>query len=148
MPRCPHPAPDWGTLEIGYRDEFGSIATDVYAAAGRVWGRARDYAARVLHDFDDARARTMPLRAAAQVTRARDEKSREISALDAYLFQTFRRVVLAELEKDDNRHRLESEACYVAEWDAQASNVAPDIARGDRRHDGRVDALSLRVADA
>ena len=34
MPRYPHPTLDWGTLEIGYTDEFGEVAPDVYDAAG------------------------------------------------------------------------------------------------------------------
>ena len=123
MPHHPHPTPDWGTLEIGYTDEFGTVAPDVYEAAGRVWRRAQDYAARVLHDSDDARARTLLLRAASQVTMARDEREHHVNKLDGYLLQTFKRVVLAELEKDDNRRRFESDAGFQAEWHAQASNV-------------------------
>lgn len=123
MPRHPPPTPDWGTLDIGYTDEFGAVAPDVYAAAGRVWRRAQEYAARVLNDADDARASTLLLKAAAQTTRARDEKAREIKELDGYLWQTFKRVVLAELEKDNNRRRFEADACLEAKWHAQASNV-------------------------
>jgi DNA-directed RNA polymerase specialized sigma24 family protein len=123
MPRQPHPTSDWGTLEIGYTDEFGTVAPDVYEAAGRAWRRAQDYAARVLHDADDARARTLLLKAASQVTRARDEKGHQVTELDGYLLRTFKRVVLAESEKDHNRRRFESEAGFEAEWQAQASNV-------------------------
>lgn len=123
MPRHPHPIPDWGTLEIGYTDEYGAVVPDVYAAAGRVWRQARDYAARVLRDVDEARARTLLLKAAAQVTRARDEKAREIYELDAYLLRTFKRVVLAEFDKDANRRRLESGLGVGVEWHAQANNV-------------------------
>lgn len=123
MPRQPHPTPDWGILEFGYKDEFGTIAPDVYEAAGRVWRRACDFAARVLRDADDARARTLLIKAASQVTRARDEKGNQIDELDGYILQTFRRLVLAESEKDNNRRRLESEAGFESEWHAQASNV-------------------------
>lgn len=121
MPQRPHPTPDWGTLEIGYKDEFGHIAPDIYEAAGRIWRRAQDYASRVLHD--DARARTLLLKAASQVTRARDEREHQVNELDGYLLQTFKRLVLAELEKDDNRRRFEADAGFQAEWHAQASNV-------------------------
>ncbi len=131
MPRHPHPTPDWGTLEIGYTDEFGAVASDVYASAGRVWRKAQDYAARVLQDFDEARARTLLLKAAAQTTRARDENSHRIDELDGYLFQTFKRVVLAELQKDNNRRRFESEAHIETEWHAQASNVERRILLGE-----------------
>ncbi len=123
MPRQPHPTPDWGTLEIGYTDEFGTVAPDVYEAAGRVWRRARDFAQRVLRDADDARARTLLLRAASQVTRARDERGQHVDELDGYLLQAFRRVVLAESEKDENRRRFESEAGFETELRSQASNV-------------------------
>ncbi|MCA1636709.1 MAG: hypothetical protein LC802_24350 [Acidobacteria bacterium] len=131
MPRHPHPTPDWGTLEIGYTDEFGAVAPDVYMSAGRVWRKAQDYAARVLHDFDEARARTLLLKAAAQTTRARDENPHRIDELDGYLFQTFKRVVLAELQKDNNRRRFEGEAHIETEWHAQSSNVERRILLGE-----------------
>jgi hypothetical protein len=123
MPRHPHPTPDWGTLAIGYTDEFGKVAPDVYETAGRIWRRARDFAQRVLQDADEARARTLLLKAASQVTRARDERGHHVNELDGYLLQTFKRIVLAESERDDNRRRFESEAGLGTEWRSQASNV-------------------------
>lgn len=123
MPRHPHPTPDWGTLEIGYTDEFGAVAPDVYEAAGRVLRRAREYAARLFGEADDARAHTLLLKAAAQVTRARDERAHHVNELEGYLFQTYKRLALAELEKENNRRRLETEAGARSEWHAQASNV-------------------------
>lgn len=123
MPRHPHPTPDWGTLVISYTDEFGKVAPDVYDSAGRIWRRARDFAQRVLQDGDEARARTMLLKAASQVTRARDEQGHHVNELDGYLLQTFKRIVLAESERDDNRRRFESEAFLETEWRSQASNV-------------------------
>lgn len=123
MPRHPHPTPDWGTLAFGYTDEFGKVAPDVYETAGRVWRRARDFAQRVLQDADEARARTLLLKAASQVTRARDERGHHVNELDGYLLQTFKRIVLAESERDDNRRRFESEAGLGTEWQSQASNV-------------------------
>lgn len=123
MPRRSHPTPEWGTLEIGYTDEFGPIAPDLYAAAGRIWRQSQAYAARVLPGSDQAQTRTLLLKAAAQVTRARAEKAQQVKELDGYLFQTFKRVILAELEKDNNRRRFETEAHLDAEWQAQATNV-------------------------
>lgn len=131
MLRRPHPISDWGTLEIGYTDEFGVIAPDVYEAAGRIWQRACEFAARALHDADDARARTLLLKAASQVTRARDERGRHINELDGYIFQTFRHVVFAESEKDHNRRRFESAAGFETEWRSQASNVERRILLGE-----------------
>jgi DNA-directed RNA polymerase specialized sigma24 family protein len=114
---------EWGLLETTYLDEFGAIAPDVYAAACRIWQRSKDYGARVLIDKDVARIRTLMLKAAARVTRARDEKSHEIKELDGYLFQTFKHIILSELENDNNRLRFETKACLDAEWQDQANNV-------------------------
>ena len=123
MPQHPHPTAEWFALESAYTDEFGQIAPDVYATAGKLWPPAQVYAARTLADGDAARARTLLVKAAAQVTRARDEKSHAIRDLDGYLFQTFKRIVLAELEKDDNRRRFEAQADPQREWQAQADGV-------------------------
>jgi DNA-directed RNA polymerase specialized sigma24 family protein len=123
MPRSPHSTAEWGTLEVGYKDEFGAVAPDLYAAAGRLQRLAEAYAARVLSCSDPARIVTLLLKAAAQVTRARDERSQPVHEVDGYLFQTFKHVVLAELEKDNNRLRYEAEAHLNAEWHAQATNV-------------------------
>lgn len=103
----------------------------MYAAAGRVWRQSRVYAARVLADEDDAQARSLLLRAAALTTRAREERSRLIKDLDGYLFQTFKRLALAEAEKEGNRRRLESEAHFEAELRAQATNVERRILLGE-----------------
>jgi hypothetical protein len=123
MPRPPHATLDWGILETDYTDEFGRVAPDVYAAAGRVWQQAQSYASRVLPGSDTARVRTLLLKSAAQVTRARDRKQGQIVELDAYLFQTFKRAVLAELDKDNNRNRFECEAQLDAELRGQVDNV-------------------------
>jgi DNA-directed RNA polymerase specialized sigma24 family protein len=123
MPRQPHHSPHWGALETGYTDEFGTVAPDVYAAAARVWPRAQEFAERVLRVDDESRAHALLLKAAAHTTRARDERAHRINELDGYLFQAYKRLILAELEKDNNRRRFEAEARVGAEWHAQASNV-------------------------
>jgi hypothetical protein len=123
MRRHPHPALEWGNLETIFVDEFGPIAPDVYTAAGNIWQQAQEYASRVLNSDDQARARTLLMKAAAQVTRARDEKLHQINELEGYLYQTFKRVILAELEKDNNRRRFETQAHLNLEWQAQATNV-------------------------
>lgn len=114
---------EWDTLENSYTDQFGLIAPDVYAAAGRIWRQARIYAGRVLSDNDPARARTLLLKAAAQVTRARDERHAQVDEIEGYLFQTFKRIVLAELEKDSNRRHFESQVRINAELRGQVDNV-------------------------
>lgn len=115
--------PAWDTLEPAYIDEFGPIARDVYAAAGNLWPSAHAYASRVLLDADPSRALTLLLKTAAQVTRTRARKFSLIDNLDGYLFQSFTRVVFAELEKDSNRRRFEAQARVDAELNGQADNV-------------------------
>jgi hypothetical protein len=123
MPRHPHATLDWGTLETAYTDEFGRVAPDVFAAAGRLWQQAQAYASHILPDNDPALIRTLLIKSAARVTRAREEQSQPITELDGYLFQTFKHVVLAALEKDNNRLRFETEAEINAELHGQIDNV-------------------------
>jgi hypothetical protein len=118
-----HPYPDWNTLDRAYVDEFGPIAPDVYASAGDLWPQACGYASRILLDNDLARTRTLLLKAAAQVTRARDEKGAQINELNGYLFVTFKHVVHAELEKDKNRRHFEARVSPDVELRGQAENV-------------------------
>lgn len=115
--------PEWGAVEDRYADEFGLIAPDVYAASCRLWPQARKRAQRMLNDNDTARAQTLLLKAAAQVTRAREGRCDQILELDAYLFQAFKRVLLSEASKDDNRRRFEQHAQLQAELRGQAENV-------------------------
>jgi hypothetical protein len=117
------PFPDWDTLDSAYVDEFGPIAPDVYASAGALWPQACSYASRILLDNDLARTRTLLLKAAAQVTRARDEKRAQINELGGYLFVSFKHAVHAELEKDKNRRRFEAGVVSDAELRGQAENV-------------------------
>jgi hypothetical protein len=123
MPQHPHATFDWGTLNTVYTDEFGQIAPDVFAAAGRLWQQAQGYAAHVFPNDDPARVRTLLLKAAAQVTRARDEKAHPINELEGYLFQAFKHVVLAELQKESNRLRFETQAHLNAELRGQIETV-------------------------
>jgi DNA-directed RNA polymerase specialized sigma24 family protein len=124
MQLLPHPASDWGTLETSYTDEFGPIAPDVYASAGRLWRQAQAFTSRTLaSDGGPERASTLLLKAAAQVTSSRDEKTHQIHQLDGYLFKTFKRVVLAELAKDENRRRYETEAWLGSELGGMIENV-------------------------
>jgi DNA-directed RNA polymerase specialized sigma24 family protein len=114
---------EWDSIEGSYADEFGLVAPDVYACANEIRPQARNHAARVLLDNDAARADTLLLKAAAQVTRAHSAEPGRIDDLRGYLFQTFRRILLAELEKDKNRRRFESRSQPDAELRGQAENV-------------------------
>jgi len=111
------------SIESAYTDEFGLVTPDVYACANVIRPQARAYAARLLMYNDAARADTLLLRAASQVTRVYEENPGQIEDLHSYLFQSFKRVLLAELKKDNNRRRFEAEASSAAELRGQADNV-------------------------
>jgi DNA-directed RNA polymerase specialized sigma24 family protein len=96
----------WPLLNEHYEDEFGPIAPEVYAVAGALWPRAERFAMRTLRD--DAAGITLLLRASALVSRHR-ARGGVTQNLSAYLFQTFRRLTLAELDKEKGRRRLEEE---------------------------------------
>jgi DNA-directed RNA polymerase specialized sigma24 family protein len=117
------PATEWDSIESHYADEFGVVAPDVYRCANDIRARARSYAARVLMNNDAARADTLLLKAAAQVTRYVDTDASRIDDLGSYLFQTFKRILFAELEKDNNRRRFESRTQPDTELRGQAENV-------------------------
>lgn len=102
-----HPTSDTGTLDVKYTDESGTVSPDIYAAAGRVWRRAQTFYASVIKDMDDAHARVLLFRASTQVTRDSTERGWEVNELDDYILQVFKRLVLAELEKDNGSHRIE-----------------------------------------
>jgi DNA-directed RNA polymerase specialized sigma24 family protein len=113
----------WEEIGSRYDDEFGQVSPEVYTAAREIWPRAREHAARVLADNYDSRARTLLLKAAARVTRMNDSVPGRLENIEGYLFRTFTRVVLAELEKDGNRRRYEALAPGDAELRGQAENV-------------------------
>lgn len=143
MPRHPHAESEWGILEVAYTDEFGRVAPDVYASAGRLWQKAQSYTAQLLDNNDPARVRTLLIKSAAQVTRARDEKAHQIRELDGYLFQTFKNIVRAELEKANNRLRIEAEANLGAELRGQVETVERRILLDDLV--GRMDEWTRAV---
>lgn len=119
----PRDTSNWGTLEQTYTDEFGPVAPDVYVAAGRLWQQAQSYAARILDNSDPAHTHTLLIKAAAQVTQARDVKARQIAELEGYLFQTFKNLVLSEYERVKNHLRLEQDPHITAELRGQAETV-------------------------
>jgi RNA polymerase sigma factor (sigma-70 family) len=112
----------WPTIDFPYVDEFGSISSDVYQAAGELWPSAQRFALMTLHDAP-AGIRLM-MKAAARVSHRLDEVgNQEIHDLKGYLFAVFKRMVLSELEKEAGHLRaaslLEQETSRDAEDLAQ-----------------------------
>lgn len=98
----------WPLLESAYTDEFGHIEPDIYAVAGALWkASAERFALSTLADAPTG-LRLM-LKAAAIVSRKHAEPGNLIANLSAYLYQTYRHLVLAELEKENGHRRREKE---------------------------------------
>jgi hypothetical protein len=96
-------ATSWPPLADGYNEEFGWVDPEVYRAAGEVWsGAGESLALKLLQD--EAAGLMFMCKAAALVTRRRAEGG-SIDNLPGYVFQTYRRLLLAELETR-NAHRL------------------------------------------
>ena len=95
------------TIEQTYTDEFGEIDPETLAAAGQIWLKASSRALSVLSD--EQACHTLLMKACADVTRKRAEDSAAIENLSAYLFQTWRRLLLHELEKKNGHRRREEE---------------------------------------
>jgi len=91
-------------IATAYMDEWGIVAPEVYQAAIALRKRAESYAQVILHNGDAGY--TLLVKAAAIVTRALEDHPGRITNLQAYLFQTYRRQVLAELEKEKSHERI------------------------------------------
>jgi hypothetical protein len=95
----------WPPLEDGYTDEFGPVAPDIYAAAGSVWPQAERFAATAIGD--SSAGVTLLMQAAAQASRRRAEGG-VLRNLRAYVFQSFKRIVLAQVQKEQGHRELEA----------------------------------------
>jgi DNA-directed RNA polymerase specialized sigma24 family protein len=98
---------DQPEFATGYQDEWGAVAPEVYQAAESLREQAEGYARAALGA--EADGRTLLAKAAASVTRALEDRHEQIANLEAYLFQAYRRLVLAEAEKERARARILAE---------------------------------------
>jgi DNA-directed RNA polymerase specialized sigma24 family protein len=101
------PCLDWPSLDEGYTDEFGDISPEVYQAAGELWPQAENLINSKLHDHP-AGMRLM-FKAAAAVSRKREEQPDQIRDLKAYLWITFKHDIFAEVEKESRYQQLDHE---------------------------------------
>jgi hypothetical protein len=98
----------WPSLASAYTDEFGHIEPNVYEAAGALWKVSGERLA--LSTLADApTGLRLMLKAAAIVSRKHAEPESLIANLSAYLFQTYKHLVLAELEKENGHRQREKE---------------------------------------
>jgi DNA-directed RNA polymerase specialized sigma24 family protein len=97
----------WPPLNAAYLDEFGVIDPEVYTAAGHMWRKGERFALSAIGDA--AAGLRLMMRAAAVVTRKRTAPGSAIENLNAYLFQTYKHLVLAVMEKENGHRRLDLE---------------------------------------
>jgi DNA-directed RNA polymerase specialized sigma24 family protein len=98
---------DQPEIATAYQDEWGEVAPEVYQAVVSLSEQAENYARAIL-GAEDA-GRTLMAKAAATVTRVLEDRHEPITNLQAYLFQAYKRLVHAELEKERARERILAE---------------------------------------
>lgn len=94
---------DFPPIETAYVDEFGTVDPEVYQTAKLLWSSAEHLAVRCLHDRHEG-IRLM-IKAVASVSRVRENAPTKIKNLRAYLYLSYKRLVLAELEKTNGHQR-------------------------------------------
>src|ERR1700733_4494337 len=94
-------------IDAAYTDEFGVIDPQVYEAAKEIWNSAARLAAASIHDHDEI-ARLM-FKTIANISKHRRSSSSEIHNLRAFLYRSFKNLLLAELEREKNRSRIRNE---------------------------------------
>lgn len=99
----------WPSLSTSYTDEFGQIEPNIYQAAGAIWKDGGERFA-VSTVADAAAGLRLMLKAAAIVSRKQAEPGNLIKNVPGYLFQTYRHLVIAELEKEYEHRQCEVEA--------------------------------------
>jgi hypothetical protein len=115
---------DWPPLEAAYTDEFGHVELEVYNAAGTLWNAYGErYALSKLSDAPTGLQ--LMLKATASVSRKYLDPDVHIESLPNYLFQSYKRLVLAELEKrnEHRKHDAERHAETVSLPDATAADI-------------------------
>jgi DNA-directed RNA polymerase specialized sigma24 family protein len=114
----------WPQLDAAYTDEFGQVEAEVYRAAGDLWPLAETYSIRVLQDSQSGQR--LLLKAVAVVSRVYRERPGQISNLEAYVYQTFKHLVLAQLEKENGHRRLETENHHQLAPPVDSASANPD----------------------
>ncbi len=89
-----------------FTDEFGAIDREVYDAAVALLPRVESYAQRTLGDA--AAGQRLLMKASALVTR-RCQAGDEFANLAGYLYRTWQRLLLAELEKANGHRSIEAD---------------------------------------
>jgi DNA-directed RNA polymerase specialized sigma24 family protein len=114
---------DQPEIATAYQDEWGTVAPEVYQAVVSLREQAESYARATLGAEDDGRA--LMAKAAATVTRTLEARVEQITNLEAYLLRAYKRLVLAELEKELARERILAE--HAGEDPRTGHNVSAEM---------------------
>ena len=101
----------WPPLDTGYVDEFGPVDPEVHRVARDIWPRAEQLALNLVGD--GAAGYQLLKRSVAAVSALPCDRREQIRDLRAYLFQTYKRLVLAELEKLNGHRNRDVEAAEI-----------------------------------
>lgn len=115
----------WPPIANGYLDEFGPIDPTLNEAAGRLWPTVEVQLRRAQIAPEDGQ--TLMLKAVALVTRARRQRTEEITNIDGYLWRTFRRLFLEELKKRALHSKLDAE--FAARFEPASQRSEDEITR-------------------
>lgn len=97
----------WPPLSEAYTDEFGKIQPEIHATAGELWPQALSFARDKLGDVSTGQE--LMLKASALVSRKLAEQSDHIREPKSYLWQIYKRLVLAEVKKSQRLCSLDDE---------------------------------------
>lgn len=100
----------WIPLDKSDENDCGRINPEVHCAAGEIWQSAENFSQRILKD--SPRGYTLMHAAVAQVSRIIEKDPHRIKNLEAYLYRTFKRMVVDEL-RTENFHRALGQARWV-----------------------------------
>ncbi|MEP7340849.1 MAG: hypothetical protein ABI977_24170 [Acidobacteriota bacterium] len=114
------------TVQV-FVDEFGAIDACVYEAALILWPRAERDSLQMLHNTDAGQRLLM--KACALVTRKRTASPEAIENLPAYLYQTWRRLVLEEMAKENHHRQIEEDLFAKTATALPANRSAAELDR-------------------
>ncbi|MDX6288642.1 MAG: hypothetical protein QOH42_441 [Blastocatellia bacterium] len=97
----------WPEIQAGYDDEFGRVDPDVYNLAGTIWPLSQTHILRTINDYETGQR--LLVKAVVLVSRKCIEQPDQMNNVRAYLFKTFYRLLLEELEKRSKHDQFDAE---------------------------------------
>jgi hypothetical protein len=112
-----------GIFKVGieYEDEFGKIHPHVLSVAETVWLKSENFFSNIIQDHQQ-RLKIL-LHATALVSQKYSSGETQIENLTAYLYSTFRRLILADANRQKRHSELQTEA---AKHQIEAKFVSED----------------------